>query len=55
MSDPRRMKSRGASLVLAGLLAAGAACDAGAQPMKATIVGLGAATCQQFNDDIGTH
>ncbi|MBR0965630.1 hypothetical protein JQ554_15155 [Bradyrhizobium diazoefficiens] len=57
MSDGHRMIWRVSSMraVVAVLtmfvLAAYAARDAQAEPLKATIVGLGAATCQQFNDD----
>lgn len=40
------------ALLATVVLATDAARDARAQPLKATIVGLGAATCQQFNDDV---
>lgn len=43
------------ALLTAGVLATGAARDVRAQPPKATIVGLGAATCQQFNDDVRSN
>lgn len=36
-------------------LAVDASHDLRAEDRKATIVGLGAATCQQFNDDIKSH
>ncbi|RTL52334.1 MAG: hypothetical protein EKK40_07920 [Bradyrhizobiaceae bacterium] len=38
------------SLVL--LLATGASCELRAEARKARIVGLGATTCQRFNDDV---
>ncbi len=37
------------------VLATYAAPEVRAQPLKATIVGLGAATCQQFNDDVRSN
>ncbi|WP_249809580.1 hypothetical protein [Bradyrhizobium sp. 153] len=37
------------------VLATEATRDARAQPLKATIVGLGAATCQQFNHDVTSN
>ncbi len=39
----------------AALTLIGLAEDIRAQPLKATIVGLGAATCQQFNEDVRSN
>lgn len=61
MSDRHRMIRRAGRLpvVLALLttvvLPTDAAPELRAQPLKATIVGLGAATCQQFNDDVRSN
>ena len=61
MSDGHRKiwRASGLPAVVALLttvaLAADAARDIRAQPPKATIVGLGAATCQQFNDDVRSN
>ena len=61
MSDGHRMIwSAGSLPVVVALLtmvvlATDAAPDVRAQPPKATIVGLGAATCQQFNDDVRSN
>lgn len=61
MSDGHRNIWRAGSLlaVVALLTTVALATDAArgvrAQPLKATIVGLGAATCQQFNDDVRSN
>jgi hypothetical protein len=44
-----------AALLTVVALATDAARGARAQPLKATIVGLGAAKCQQFNDDVRSN
>ncbi|MCP4615771.1 MAG: hypothetical protein GY844_04995 [Bradyrhizobium sp.] len=43
------------ALLTTVVLATDAAPDVRAQPLKATIVGLGATTCQQFNDDVRSN
>lgn len=43
------------ALSVAVVLAVGASRDLRAEDRKATIVGLGAATCQRFNDDVRSN
>lgn len=43
------------ALLTVVVLATDAARGARTQPLKATIVGLGAATCRQFNDDVRSN
>jgi hypothetical protein len=44
-----------AALCFAAIVAVDASRDLRAEAPKATIVGLGAATCQRFNDDIKSN
>lgn len=61
MSDGRRKIWRAGGppvvvvLLTAAVLATNVSRDVRAQPLKATIVGLGAATCRQFNDDVRSN
>lgn len=60
MSDGHRKIWRAGNLLAVVVLtmvalATDTALGVRAQPLKATIVGLGAATCQQFNDDVRSN